>query len=182
MPGSVPHLPPAEKGLLARVPDLVCQYRVSPMPGFDYGTRTGMNSSPSIGWTRSTTLTGSWRPSSAWPGPCRARAVTGSFPAGDLTVDLAAARAFVAGRSVELTASEHRILALLASVEREASREELVEHLWGSYHAGGERAVQVHVSNLRRKLDPHKAHPPLIETVRGVGYRLRGGRVRAAAG
>ena len=95
---------------------------------------------------------------------------------GDLTVDLAAARAFVAGRRVEITASEHRILALLATVDREVSREELVEHLWGSYHAGGERAVQVHVSNLRRKLDPEKAHPPRIETVRGVGYRLRPGR------
>jgi PAS domain S-box-containing protein len=63
-----------------------------------------------------------------------------------LMVDLAAARAFVAGRRVELTTSEHRILALLASVDRAVSREELVEHLWGSYHAGGERAVQVHVS------------------------------------
>jgi PAS domain S-box-containing protein len=94
--------------------------------------------------------------------------------ADDLTVDLAAARAFVAGRRVELTTSEYRILALLASVDRDVSREELVEHLWGSYYAGGERAVQVHVSNLRRKLDPDKAHPPRIETVRGVGYRLRG--------
>jgi len=50
--------------------------------------------------------------------------------AGDLMVDLAAARAFVAGRRVELTTSEYRILALLASVDREVSREELVEHLW----------------------------------------------------
>jgi DNA-binding winged helix-turn-helix (wHTH) protein len=101
--------------------------------------------------------------------------------AGDLMVDLTAARAFVAGRRVELTASEHRILALLASVDRAVSREELVEHLWGSYHAGGERAVQVHVSNLRRKLDPDKAHPPRIETVRGVGYQLRGVRARASS-
>ena len=93
--------------------------------------------------------------------------------AGDLIVDLTAARAFVAGRRIELTSSEHRILALLVSANREVSREELVEHLWGSYHSGGERAVQVHVSNLRRKLDPEKAHPPWIETVRGVGYRLR---------
>jgi len=99
-----------------------------------------------------------------------------------LMVDLAAARAFVAGRRVELTTSEHRILALLASVDRAVSREELVEHLWGSYHAGGERAVQVHVSNLRRKLDPDKAHPPRIETVRGVGYQLRGVRPRASSG
>jgi DNA-binding response OmpR family regulator len=152
------------------------------MPGFDYGTRTGMNSSPEHRLDpiydphgKLASIVGVARPV---PSARDDRIVS----AGDLTVDLAAARAFVAGRSVELTASEHRILALLASVEREASREELVEHLWGSYHAGGERAVQVHVSNLRRKLDPHKAHPPLIDTVRGVGYRLRGGRVRASAG
>jgi len=44
-----------------------------------------------------------------------------------------------------------------------------------------ERAVQVHVSNLRRKLDPDKAHPPRIETVRGVGYQLRGVRARASS-
>jgi hypothetical protein len=93
--------------------------------------------------------------------------------AGDLIVDLTAARAFVAGRRIELTLSEHRILALLVSADREVSGEELVEHLWGSYHSGGERAVQVHVSNLRRKLDPENAHTPRIETVRGVGYRLR---------
>jgi len=93
--------------------------------------------------------------------------------AGDLTVDLAAARAFVGARRIDLTASEHRLLALLASVDREVSREELVEHLWGSYHHGGERTVQVHVSNLRRKLDPDGAQPARIETVRGVGYRLR---------
>jgi hypothetical protein len=92
---------------------------------------------------------------------------------GDLTVDLVASRAFVGGRTVELTTSEHRILALLASVDREVSREELIEHLWGSYYSGGERAVQVHVSNLRRKLDPHRTGADRIATVRGVGYRLR---------
>ena len=93
--------------------------------------------------------------------------------AGDLTVDLTAARAFIAGQKIELTSSEHRILALLISADRVVHRKELVEHLWGSYHRGGERAVQVHVSNLRRKLDADKAHVPRIETVRGVGYRLR---------
>jgi len=88
-------------------------------------------------------------------------------------VDLAAARAFVGGRMIELTTSEHRILALLALADRAVSRERLVEHLWGSYYAGDERTVQVHVSTLRRKLDPDNPLPGRIETVRGVGYRLR---------
>jgi DNA-binding winged helix-turn-helix (wHTH) protein len=91
---------------------------------------------------------------------------------GDLTLDLAASRAYVAGRRIDLTTSEHRILAVLASADRAVSREELVEHLWGTYHSGGERTVEVHVSNLRRKLDPETAEPPRIATVRGVGYRL----------
>ena len=60
----------------------------------------------------------------------------------------------------------------LISTGREVPRKELVEHLWGSYHAGGERAVEVHISNLRRKLDPERTGPTRIETVRGVGYRL----------
>jgi hypothetical protein len=93
--------------------------------------------------------------------------------AGDLTVDLAGARAFVGGRRIDLTTSEHRLLALLASVDRQVSRQELIAHLWGSYHPGGERTLEVHVSNLRRKLDPEKARPARIETVRGIGYRLR---------
>lgn len=84
---------------------------------------------------------------------------------GDLSVDLVASRAFVAGRTVELTTSEHRILASLASADREVSREALVEQLWGTYHAGGERALQVHVSNLRRKLDPDRTGRDRIETV-----------------
>ena len=93
--------------------------------------------------------------------------------AGDLEIDLAASRASVGGRAIELTTSEHRILALLASADRDFSREELVEYLWGAYHADGERAVEVHISNLRRKLDPGRTGPPRIETVRGLGYRLR---------
>jgi len=92
--------------------------------------------------------------------------------AGDLTIDLATSRAVVAGRKVELTTSELRILDRLISTGREVPRKELVEHLWGSYHAGGERSVEVHVSNLRRKLDPERTGPTRIETVRGVGYRL----------
>src|SRR3954469_16185068 len=100
---------------------------------------------------------------------------------GDLTVDLPTARAFVARRGIELTTSETRIPALLTSADGDVSRQALVEHLWGSYHSGGERAVEVHVSNLRRKLDPDKGHPPRIATV--LRWRLPPARTstRAAA-
>jgi DNA-binding response OmpR family regulator len=52
------------------------------------------------------------------------------------------------------------------------SREQLIERVWGEFY-GDEHVVDVHVSNLRRKIEPDPAEPRYIETVRGVGYRLR---------
>jgi PAS domain S-box-containing protein len=92
--------------------------------------------------------------------------------AGDVMLDLAGGRAYVAGRPLLLTSAEHRILSRLASSEATVSRRELVETLWGSYHASGERAVEVHISKLRRKLEQDPSRPKRLLTERGVGYRL----------
>ena len=92
--------------------------------------------------------------------------------AGDVMLDLAGGRAFVAGRPLTLTSAEHRILSRLASSEATVTRRELVETLWGAYHASGERAVEVHISKLRRKLEPDPTRPRRLLTERGVGYRL----------
>ena len=92
--------------------------------------------------------------------------------AGDVMLDLAGGRAFVAGRPLALTSAEHRILSRLASTEATVTRRELVETLWGSYHASGERAVEVHISKLRRKLEQDPSRPRRLLTERGVGYRL----------
>jgi DNA-binding response OmpR family regulator len=73
------------------------------------------------------------------------------------------------GERISLTRSEVRLLGLLAEHPGEVvSRRALMEHLWQSDFVGGERAGDVHVSNLRRKLGSD-----VIESVRGEGYRLR---------
>jgi DNA-binding response OmpR family regulator len=73
------------------------------------------------------------------------------------------------GEPIALTRSEFRLLALLAERPGEVvGRTEIIEHLWRSTYVGDERAGDIHVSNLRRKLGSD-----VIETIRGEGYRLR---------
>jgi two-component system response regulator RegX3 len=92
---------------------------------------------------------------------------------GGLTIDLGRHQVFVDERPVELTRSEFRILALLAkSPEQVHTRRELMQYLWQSEHVGDEHACDVHVSNLRRKIERDPSRPERIVTVRGVGYKL----------
>jgi DNA-binding response OmpR family regulator len=92
---------------------------------------------------------------------------------GNLEIDMAAHDVRVDGTRVHLTPSEFRLVALLASdAGRAFSREELVRHLWDTDYTGGERAVDAHVVNLRRKLEDDPADPRRLVTVRGVGYAL----------
>jgi DNA-binding response OmpR family regulator len=92
---------------------------------------------------------------------------------GDLELDLAAHDARIDGVRVHLTPSEFRLVALLATAPGRAfSRAELVRHLWETEYTGGERAVDAHVVNLRRKLEQDPAEPRRLVTVRGVGYAL----------
>jgi DNA-binding response OmpR family regulator len=92
---------------------------------------------------------------------------------GGLTIDLGRHEVFVDERPVQLTRSEFKILALLAkSPEQVHTRRELMEYLWQSEHVGDEHACDVHVSNLRRKIERDPSRPERILTVRGVGYKL----------
>jgi len=63
---------------------------------------------------------------------------------------------------------------MLASTSQAVTRRELVERLWGTYHESGERAVEVHMSNLRKKLAAAPSASLRLVTLRGVGYRLVG--------
>ena len=91
---------------------------------------------------------------------------------GELRIDLARHEVTVGEQPVRLTRSELKILALLAEKpEHVYTRRELMEHLWESSYVGDERAADVHVSNLRRKL-ADAGDAGRIETVRGVGFRL----------
>ena len=76
------------------------------------------------------------------------------------------------GEPVDLTATEYRLLRyLLLNPRRVLTRAQLREHVWDYDFGGDARVLETYVSYLRKKLDAHG--PPLIQTVRGVGYALR---------
>ncbi|MDP2622578.1 MAG: response regulator transcription factor [Actinomycetota bacterium] len=92
---------------------------------------------------------------------------------GDLRVDLAARRVWVAEIEVQLTRTEFDLLALLAAAPRRAfTRRQLIESGWGSNWFGDEHVVDVHIGHLRRKLGDDAAEPRFIRTVRGIGYGM----------
>jgi DNA-binding response OmpR family regulator len=79
----------------------------------------------------------------------------------------------VAGDQVNLTPSEFDILAtLMAAPGRAFSRLELLERLQGAAYEGYERTIDVHIRNLRAKIEPDPNQPRYVETVYGVGYRF----------
>ena len=97
-----------------------------------------------------------------------------SLTAGGLELDLIGQTATVDTRTVELTGTEFRLLALLArQADRTLTRKEIMEHLWRSSHVGDTRTLDVHVKNLRRKIERDPSHPVRIVTVHGVGYLFR---------
>ena len=93
---------------------------------------------------------------------------------GGVRLDLGQQGLVVDGREVDVTSSEFRLLELLArEPERAFTREEIVAHLWRSSYVGGVRTCDVHVKNLRRKIERDPARPERLVSVRGVGYMLR---------
>jgi two-component system OmpR family response regulator len=90
----------------------------------------------------------------------------------DLELDEDAHEVTRAGRVVDLTATEYRLLRyLMLNPRRVLTRAQLLEHVWEYDFGGDARVLETYVSYLRKKLDVHG--PPLIHTVRGVGYALR---------
>ncbi len=92
---------------------------------------------------------------------------------GEITLDREAHVVTVSGESVDLTPSEFDLLATLMSAPGRAfSRLELLDRVQGTSHEGYERTIDVHVKNLRAKIEPDPGSPRYIQTVYGVGYRL----------
>jgi two-component system response regulator RegX3 len=92
---------------------------------------------------------------------------------GELRIDLARHEVAIGDEVVHLTPSEFKVLALLAEEPgRVFSRRQIMEHLWASIYVGDERACDVHISSLRRKIEENASNPQRILTVRGVGYKL----------
>ena len=99
----------------------------------------------------------------------------GAYRFGDVEVDFARAEVRREGTAVEVTPIEFKLLAVF--IERRGrvlSREQLLEAAWDRGTHVTDRAVDAHIVNLRRKIEPHPAEPKFLLSVRGLGYRFDG--------
>jgi two-component system, OmpR family, alkaline phosphatase synthesis response regulator PhoP len=91
----------------------------------------------------------------------------------DLEIDVPRMRVMVDGRPVELTASEFQLLAAMAREPgRVFTRGQLLDVLHGVAFESYERAIDAHIKNLRRKIEPEVGETRYVQTVYGVGYRF----------
>ena len=106
----------------------------------------------------------------------RRRAATGDASivhAGELTLDVARMRVTRAGEPIDLTATEFSLLVAMARQPgRVFTRSQLLDAIHGVSFESYERAIDAHVKNIRRKLEPEPHAPRFLLTVYGVGYRL----------
>ena len=92
---------------------------------------------------------------------------------GELSLNFLKFEAFLAGRPLNLTAAEFKLLGALAREPgRVFSRAELIEKALGYDFEGFDRTIDVHILNLRRKLEPDPRHPRYIKTIYGAGYKF----------
>lgn len=92
---------------------------------------------------------------------------------GDVTIDATCREVKVKNKVIELTHLEFKLLYFLASYpDRVWSRTELIEQVWDYHYFGVQRVVDVHVGQIRRKIENEANGPCLIKTVRGIGYRF----------
>jgi two-component system OmpR family response regulator len=97
---------------------------------------------------------------------------SGRLTFADLELDEETREVSRAGHPIELTATEYRLLHyFMLNPRRVLTRAQLLEQVWSYDFAGDARVLETYVSYLRKKLDSHG--PPLLHTVRGVGYALR---------
>jgi two-component system OmpR family response regulator len=102
----------------------------------------------------------------------QAAADSGRLVFADLELDEESREVRRAGTLVELTATEYRLLRyLMLNPRRVMTRAQLLDHVWDYDFGGDGRVLETYISYLRKKLDP--LGPPLIRTVRGVGYGLQ---------
>jgi two-component system alkaline phosphatase synthesis response regulator PhoP len=92
---------------------------------------------------------------------------------GELTMDFLKYEAFIAGQPLNLTPVEFKLLGVLAKEPgRVFSRAQIIEKAFGYDFDSFDRTIDVHILNLRRKIEPDPRHPRYIKTVYGAGYKL----------
>jgi DNA-binding response OmpR family regulator len=103
--------------------------------------------------------------------------------AADIELDRLGATVKVGDRYVDLTKSEFELLAALMAVPGKVfSRLDLLDHMSGDAFEGYERTIDVHIRNLRAKIEPDTKNPRYVETVYGMGYRFAKGSEQKAIG
>jgi two-component system response regulator RegX3 len=106
----------------------------------------------------------------------RAPAGETRIDAGPVSIDLVRHTATVRGQQISLTRSEFQLLRLLAANPGQVfRRHQIMEELWQTEFDGDVRACDVHISNLRQKVELDAQRPELVVTVRGVGYKFAEG-------
>ena len=100
-------------------------------------------------------------------------AAHGIFTVGALRIDTGMRRLTRAQRVIDVSAREFDILRLLAEAAgRVVERQQLFGSVWGPSFYGDERALDVYIRMIRKKIEPDPGHPMFLHTLRGVGYRL----------
>jgi two-component system alkaline phosphatase synthesis response regulator PhoP len=95
---------------------------------------------------------------------------------GELSINFTSHEALLAGRPLDLTTVEFKLLGVLAKEPSKVfSRANLIEEALGYDFEGFDRTIDVHILNLRRKLESDPSHPRYIKTVYGIGYKFAGG-------
>jgi DNA-binding response OmpR family regulator len=99
----------------------------------------------------------------------------------DIVLDRAGRTVTVGSRAVDLTPSEFAILAtLMAAPGQVFSRLDLLDRVSGEAYEGYERTIDVHIRNLRTKIEPDPRHPIYVDTVYGMGYRFAAHKASSA--
>ncbi len=102
----------------------------------------------------------------------KAHGPEGSLTVGDLTLNPQTYEAVRAGTSIELTATEFALLQYLMENPRHVlSKAQILDRVWGYDFGGNANVVEIYISYLRKKIDA--LGPPMIHTLRGVGYSIR---------
>ena len=110
------------------------------------------------------------------PAGSEAVANTGIFKAGDLTIDYAKHRVFIAGQDANLTQNEYKLVALLGlHAGKVLTYDYLIKELWGPSARSDNQILRVNMANIRRKIEQNPAQPVYIFTEVGIGYRMSEG-------
>ena len=125
-----------------------------------------------------TTSRSPWGSTSSWPGcaPASAASTPTGEPVveiGDLVVDLEKRLVTIAGEEVHLTPHQFDILRFLAKNEGKLlTHRSILREVWGPGYGSESNLLHVHMSQLRRKIEPDPARPRYLLTAPGAGYRL----------